>query len=103
MPASSDPSDFCESDTHGLRASAPGIVAVGHTRDDHVAHLDDEELLLALARFPMGDRRFLDVHTRSAPSQQERRRLVDAVRKGELLEPRLALPGSASATAGSGT
>ena len=106
MPASSVPSGFCglywkstlaNVRRHVLRVATVARVAVCHARDDDVAHLDDQELLLALAGLAMGDRRFLQVHTRRARLHQHRRRLVDVVGEGEVVEARLALPASASA------
>src|SRR6266545_3435610 len=75
--------------THVLRQAALAV-ALCHARDDHVVHLEDEEILLALPRFPMGDRRILDMHTGRARFQEHRRRLVDIVGKREIAEVRLA-------------
>src|SRR6266542_1672013 len=57
--------DFGKCQTHVLRLAAL-TVAQFHARDDHIVHLEDEELLLALARLTMGDRRFLDMHAGGA-------------------------------------
>ena len=105
MPASSEPSGFCgRYSTIDLRerAASPSptgraaVVALGHRRDDHVVHLDHEELLLALAGLPARDRRFLQVLPGGASLQQERRRLVDLVGEGEVVERRLPRAAAAS-------
>ena len=68
--------------------------------DDDIVHLDDEVLLLALARLAMGDGGFLQVLTRRARLQQQRRRLVDGVNDGQILEGRLAGAGTTTGTNG---
>src|SRR6266699_1636434 len=83
--------DLCERQAHGLHLTVFAVVAC-HGGDDQVVHLEDEEVLLALARLPMSDRRVLQVHTRGARLQQHRRRLVDLVGKGKIVEACLALP-----------
>src|SRR4051812_12325286 len=55
--------DLGERQSHILGVASVTRVAMCHACDDDIAHLDDEELLLALARLAMGDRRFLQVHT----------------------------------------
>src|SRR5438045_3413293 len=53
--------DLCERQAHRLHLTL-FAVAARHAGDDEVVHLEDEELVLALARLPMSDRRFLQVH-----------------------------------------
>src|SRR4029450_4795008 len=92
------PVDFGELQAHGLRSRLATGGALHHASDDDVAHLDDEELLLPFARLPKCDGGFLQVLTRRAGLQQLRRRLVDFVNDGKILERRLA--GTPAAAAG---
>src|SRR5262249_58368623 len=84
------PVDLGELQAHGLRSPLAAGGALHHASDDDVAHLDDEELLLPFARLPKCDGGFLQVRTRRASLQQLRRRLVDFVNDGKILECRLA-------------
>ena len=100
-PASSDPSAFCglysRSTLANCSATLSAVAAaspapLGLTLgDDDVVHLDDQELLLALAGLAHRDRRFLDVLAGRARLQQDRRRLVDVMGEVEVVEARLAL------------
>src|SRR5882757_5709104 len=49
--------DLCERQAHGLHLMAAAVVLVQHAGDDHIVHLDDEDLLLTLAGLAVGDRR----------------------------------------------
>ena len=99
------PSGFCGLYSKSTLANARLTVsddrlagaAMHDAGDDDVVHLDDEVLLLALARLAMGDGGFLQVLARRARLQQQRRRLVDVVNDGQILEGRLA---GAAATTG---
>src|SRR5262245_61804524 len=89
--------DFRELYRDVLGGSCPiAGAARGHRGDDHVGHLDDQVLLLALAGLAHGDRRVLDVLTGRARLHQHRRRLVDVVREVEIVEVRLALAAAAA-------
>ena len=90
--------DLRKRQAHGLQIAAFVTVGVGHGRDEHVVHLDDEELLLALARLPTRDRRFLQMLTGGAPFHQHRGGLVDLVGERKIVEARLPRPTSASAS-----
>ena len=66
--------------------------------DDDVSHLDDQVLLLALAGLSMRDHRVLDVCPGGTRLQEQRRRLVDMVDDGNVLEGRLSSTGSTTGT-----
>src|SRR5262245_61470698 len=91
------PVDLGKFQTHGLRSGLATGGALYHAGDDDVVHLDDEEVLLP-AGLPKCDGGFLQVLTRRARLQQLRRRLVDFVNDGKILEGRSA---GTPATAGS--
>src|SRR6266508_2737780 len=81
-----------------LRTPAVAAVRVCQSGDDHIVHLDDEELLLPLTCLAVCDRRFLQVHACSARLHQHRRSFVDLVGKGEVLELWLAGPRPSTST-----
>ena len=107
MPASSDPSAFCGLYSRSTLANCSATLFGGgdasltgtarmHAGDDDVVHLDDQELLLALAGLAHRDGRFLDVLPGRACPQQFRRGLVEVMREGEVVERRLACATSAA-------
>jgi hypothetical protein len=64
--------DLRKGQAHGLNRTGFGAVGVRNGGDEHVVHLDDEELLLALAGLPKGDRRLFHVLTGGAAFHQHR-------------------------------
>src|SRR5690242_13389953 len=52
--------DLGEGEAHRFGAGV-AAVGIGQGGDDHVVHLDDEELLLSLPRLAMRDRRLLQM------------------------------------------
>src|SRR4029077_4337498 len=82
--------DLGKRQTHGLRPRLATGVAICDTGNDNVIQLDDEVLLLALARLSMRDGRVLQVRARRTRLHERGRRLVDIVNDGKILEGRLA-------------
>ena len=111
MPASSDPSGLLrlvlhvhlrKGDAHVFRRAVAAAAAVGHAGDDDVVHLDDEELLLSLARLANRDRPVLQMDAGRAGLHEHGRGLVDLVRERQIVEGRLALATAAAERHGPG-
>src|SRR6266540_1848023 len=81
--------DLGKSQTHVLRGRLVTGTAMCDAGDDDVIHLDDEVFLLTLTGFPMGDCRVLQMRTRGTRFHEKRRRLVDMVNDGKVVEGRL--------------
>src|SRR5262249_39360911 len=89
--------DFGELQRDVLRRGCAIAGAAGRNgRDDDVVHLDDQVFLLALTGLAHRERRFLDVLTRGAGLEQDRRRFVDAVGGVVVVGMRLAFTPSTS-------
>src|SRR4051812_36239124 len=86
--------DRPELDRHALHRML-AAARRGHARNEHVLHLDDQVVLLALARLAGDQRGFLDVLTGGARLHQDRRRLVERVHEAQILE--VGLAGAAAA------
>ena len=74
---------------HAFRIRLAAGSAMRDAGDDDVIQLDDQVLVLALAGLSMGDGRVFDVCPGGARLQEQRRRLVDMVDDGKVLEGRL--------------
>src|SRR6185312_1084174 len=90
--------DLGKCKTHGLRRGPRVVASMHDAGDQDIVQLDDEELLLALARLAMGDGGFLQMPARGARSEKAGRCLVDLVNDGEVLEGGLSGAGSAART-----